>query len=142
MFELIPFEHRMNRAVFDPFRDFDTLERSFFGDRENRVFRTDVTDTGDSYTLESELPGMKKEDIDIEIENDCLTVTAQRRYDEEEKKKNFVKRERFYGSYSRSFDVSGIDTDRMEAEYKDGVLILTLPKKAETVPAKSRLEIK
>ena len=62
--------------------------------------------------------------------------------DEEEKKKNFIKRERFYGSYSRSFDVSGVNVDEIQAEYTDGMLKLTMPKKVETVPPTRRLEIK
>ena len=143
MFELIPFDRR-NRSVssFDPFRVFDDMERSFFSD-SNAVsaFRTDVTDTGDAYKLEAELPGFKKEDIKLDVENDCLTISAERHMDTQEKKPNFVKRERFYGSYSRSFDVSGINVDGIEASYENGVLTLNMPKKQETLPASRRLEI-
>lgn len=147
MFELIPFDRTMRHmASFDPFREMDNLERSFFGSASNvvSVFRTDVSDTGDAYKLESELPGFNKDDIKINIENDCLTISAERKLDttDEDKKKNFVKRERFYGSYSRSFDVTGIDVDGIEAAYTDGVLTLTLPKKKEEIPASRRLEIK
>ena len=65
MFELIPFDrHARSVAAFDPFRELDELERSFFGDGRNvSSFRTDVTDTGDAYKLEAELPGFKKDDI-------------------------------------------------------------------------------
>ena len=146
MFELIPFDRRGNRvSVYDPFRMFDEMERSFFGSNSRptvSAFRTDVTDTGDAFVLDAELPGFKKEDIKIDVENDCLTISAERKLDEEEKQKNFIKRERFYGSYSRSFDVSGVNVDGIEAEYNDGVLKLTMPKKVETVPASRRLEIK
>ncbi|MBQ9249382.1 MAG: Hsp20/alpha crystallin family protein [Oscillospiraceae bacterium] len=145
MFELIPFDRRgRNVSVYDPFRAFDELERSFFGNTANTVsaFRTDVTDTGDAYKLEAELPGFKKDDIKIDIENDCLTISAERKAETEDKKPNFVKRERFYGSFSRSFDVSGINVDGIEAAYTDGVLTLNMPKKVETVPASRRLEIK
>ena len=145
MFELIPFDRRgRNVSVYDPFRAFDELERSFFGNGANAVsaFRTDVTDTGDAYKLEAELPGFKKEDIKIDVENDCLTISAERKAHTEDKKPNFVKRERFYGSFSRSFDVSGINVDGIEASYTDGVLTLNMPKKVETVPASRRLEIK
>ena len=121
------------------------MERSFFRDVPSVAsFRTDVTDTGDAYKLEAELPGFKKEDIKIDVENDCLTISAERKVDEDKKdeKNNFVKRERYYGSYSRSFDVSGINIDGIEASYTDGVLTLTMPKKASEVPASRRLEIK
>lgn len=144
MFELIPFDRTFRRmASFDPFRDMDSIERSFINSGNVvSAFRTDVRDTGDAFVLESELPGFRKEDININIEKDCLSITAERKTDSEEKKNDFVKRERLYGSFSRSFDVTGINTDNIEARYEDGILILTLPKKVETVPASRRLEIR
>ena len=146
MFELIPFDRRNHSvSAFDPFRAFDDMERSFFRDMPSIAsFRTDVTDTGDAYKLEAELPGFNKDDIKIDIENDCLTISAERKLEtnDDDKKKNFVKRERFYGSYSRSFDVTGIDVDHIEASYTDGVLTLNMPKKKEEIPASRRLEIK
>ena len=144
MFELIPFDRRNHRvSVYDPFRALDEMERAFFGSQQPSVlsFRTDVTDTGDSYKLEAELPGFKKEDIKLDVENDVLTISAERKLDNKEEKHNFVKRERLYGSYSRSFDVSGIDVDKISAGYTDGVLTVELPKKVETAPASRRLEI-
>ena len=146
MFEMLHFERRGNRvSAYDPFRMLDEMERSFFGGNNHpamSTFRTDVTDTGDAFVLDAELPGFKKEDIKIDVENDCLTISAERKLDEEEKQKNFIKRERFYGSFSRSFDVSGVNVDGIEAAYNDGVLKLTMPKKVETVPPTRRLEIK
>ena len=146
MFELIPFERRGNRvSTYDPFLMLDEMERSFFGGNNHpamSTFRTDVTDTGDAFVLDAELPGFKKEDIKIDVENDCLTISAERKVDEEEKQKNFIKRERFYGSFSRSFDVSGVNVDGIEAAYNDGILKLTMPKKVETVSPTRRLEIK
>ncbi len=143
MFELIPFGgHRV--SMYDPFRAFDEMERNFFGNSQSNVlsaFRTDVIDTGDAYKLDAELPGFKKEDIKIDVENDVLTISAERKLENEDNKPNFVKRERFYGSYSRSFDVSGIEVDGIQAAYNDGVLTLTMPKKVETAPASRRLEI-
>lgn len=144
MFELIPFGgHRV--SVYDPFRAFDEMERNFFGNAQSNVlsaFRTDVIDTGDAYKLDAELPGFNKDDIKIDVENDVLTISAERKLDNNDEKPNFVKRERFYGSYSRSFDVSGIEVDGIQAAYTDGVLTLTMPKKVETAPASRRLEIK
>ena len=145
MFELIPFDRRGHRvSVYDPFRAFDEMERAFFGGSQQSAvfsFRTDVSDTGDAYKLEAELPGFSKDDIKIDIENDCLTINAERHEKKAEEKPNFVKRERVYGSYSRSFDVSGIDVDKISAAYADGILTLNLPKKVETAPASRRLEI-
>ena len=144
MFELIPFDHSLRRmANFDPFREMEDLERSFWGSgRSVSTFRTDVIDTGDAYQLQSELPGFTKDDIKIDVENDVLTISAERKLDNKDEKPNYVKRERFYGSFSRSFDVSGINVDGIEAAYTDGVLTLTMPKKVEQAPAKRSLEIK
>ena len=147
MFEIVPFDrHIRHLAAMDPFREFDELERSFFGNTRSMVsaFRTDVVDTGDAFKLEAELPGFDKDDIQVDVENDCLTISAEHKSEkkEENEKKNFVKRERFYGSFTRSFDVSGINVDAIEAAYTDGVLTVTLPKKAAEVPASRRLEIK
>ena len=140
MFELIPFTRHVN--VYDPFRALDEMQRSFFNDNSTLGFRTDVIDTGDAYKLEAELPGFKKEDISIDVENDCLTISAERKVEDEDKRPNYVKRERVYGSFSRSFDVSGIDVEKIEAAYNDGILTLTMPKKVEVKPASRKLEIK
>ena len=144
MFELIPFDrHSRSMSAFDPFRMLDEMDRRFMNAAPSvSTFRTDVIDTGDTFKLESELPGFKKEDIKIDIENDCLTISAERKADNKEEKDSYVKRERYYGSFSRSFDVSGINVDGIEAAYKDGVLTVTLPKKAAEIPASRRLEIK
>ena len=144
MFELIPFDrHSRNMSAFDPFRMLDEMDRRFMNAAPSvSTFRTDVIDTGDTFKLESELPGFKKEDVKIDIENDCLTISAERKADNKEEKDSYVKRERYYGSFSRSFDVSGINVDGIEAAYKDGVLTVTLPKKAAEIPASRRLEIK
>ena len=140
MFELIPIDrHFRHMAGFDPFREMD----EFFGTAPAMTgFRTDVTDTGDAFRLDCELPGFKKEDISIDIENDCLTITAERKADDEVKKQNFIKRERFYGSMSRCFDVSGVEVENIEASYQDGILTLTMPKRAELLPVSRKLEIK
>ena len=140
MFELIPFTRHVN--VYDPFRAFDEMQRNFFNERPAMGFRTDVIDTGDAYKLDAELPGFKKEDISIDVENDCLTISVERKVEDEDKRPNYVKRERVYGSFSRSFDVSGINVEGIEAAYKDGILTLTMPKKVEQKPASRKLEIK
>ena len=141
MFELIPFDHRMHRlSNYDPFREMDELFNSTTR-AVNTAFHTDVIDNGDSFELDAELPGFKKEDIHLSIENDCLTISAERKLNKDEKLPNFVKRERFYGSCSRSFDLTGIDVDKISAAYVDGVLKLTLPKESEEVPVSRSIQI-
>ena len=144
MFELTPFVKRNNAAVYDPFRLFDEMERNFFKGSSIGECRADIRDTGDAYELEADLPGVKKEDIQVELDNNYLTISAERHAekDEKDKKGNYVRRERSYGSYSRSFDVTGVQTDQITAEYTDGVLKLRLPKKQESLPTTRRLEIR
>ena len=144
MFELIPFDrHIRGAASFDPFRMLDEMDRRLMTSVPAvTAFRTDVLDTGDAFKLECELPGFKKEDIKLDVENDCLTISAERKAETKDEKENYVKRERIYGSFTRCFDVSGINVDGIEASYTDGVLNVTLPKKAAEVPASRRLEIK
>ena len=144
MFELTPFVKRNHVTTYDPFRLFDEMERSFFKGSELGDFRADIRDTGDAYELEADLPGVKKEDIKVDLDNNYLTISAERHAekDEKDRKGNYVRRERSYGSYSRSFDVTGVQTEQITAEYTDGVLKLHLPKKQEALPTTRRLEIR
>ena len=143
MFELIPFERTMrNLNSFYPFRQMEDMSRSFFSaGPAASLFRTDISDMGEAYRLEAELPGFNKEDININIEDERMTISVERKSDSEDNKPNYLHRERFYGSYSRSFDLSGIDADNISASYSDGILSLNLPKQAAAVPASRRLEI-
>lgn len=142
MFEIMPYNYR-RIANYNPFRELEDMSRRFWNDNEVSAFRTDITEKDGNYVLEAELPGFKKEDISIDLEKDCLTITAERKSesDEEDSERNYVRRERFYGSYSRSFNVSGIDTDNISAAYNDGILSISMPKKTPEVPAARRLEI-
>ncbi len=141
---LVPYTRRNNVSVYNPFRELDELERAFFSDRTMGEFKTDIRDTGDGFLLEADLPGFKKDDIHVDLSDDTLTITAERHseYEQKDKKGNYVRCERSYGSYSRSFNTAGIDTANIKANYSDGVLRLTLPKQPEVVqPASRRLEI-
>ena len=127
MFELTPYERRHQRALFNPFRDMENFEKNFWGDMAATDFKTDIKDNGKEYVLEAELPGFKKEDIHVDIEDGYMTISAERSNETEKKddKGNFVRRERSYGSFSRSFDISSVKTEDITGEYKDGVLTLT-----------------
>ncbi len=142
MFGLTPYE-RKGFDLFNAFRDF---EKDFFGEGSlmTTSFRTDIQDDGNKYILEAELPGFSKDDINIDISNDYLTISAERRSENEEKDKDgrYIRKERYYGSFKRSFDVSNVNTDAIDAEYKNGILKLNLPKKEVTQPTARRLEIK
>ena len=142
MFEILPYGHR-RVVAYNPFRELEEMSRSFWNDTNLNAFRTDITEKDGVYTLTAELPGFKKEDISIDIDKDCLTIAAERKdeSEDEDKERNYVRRERFYGSYSRSFNVKGIDTEAINASYADGILTLTMPSKTPETPPTRRLEI-
>ena len=138
MFDLIPFEHR-NHSLFNPFADFDRL----FNDLATESpCKTDILDKGDHYLVRAELPGFQKEDIHLDVNGGCLTISATHQEENKEEKDHFIRRERRYGSLSRSFDISSIEADKIEAAYKDGILELKLPKRGETPPTTHQIEIK
>ena len=138
-------------TTFNPWREMEEFEKAFFSNPFGSFFnapalnqfRTDVTDEGDHYLLETDLPGFEKKDITLEIHDDMLTIRAERKskVEEKDKKDKVIRMERSYGSYQRSFDISGVDADQIKAKYTDGVLRLTLPKLERTLPQGRRLEI-
>ena len=150
MFELRPF-HRNQDITYNPFKAMEDFEKRFFEDPftgffENgdiAEFKTDISDQGDSYLLEADLPGFDKKDIHLDVSGDVLTINAERhsQHEDKDKKGNYVRLERSYGQYSRQFDVSGIDAHGIKAKYENGVLKLTMPKKQETLPESHTLEI-
>lgn len=149
MFEMRPYAKK-NNSFYNPFRDMDEFEKKFFaspfGFFENGAldeFKADVKDEGDRYELEADLPGFEKKDIHLDINGDILTVSAERHseHEEKDKKGEYVRCERSYGTYSRDFDVSGVDTEGIKAKYENGVLKLTMPKKADALPEAKHLEI-
>ena len=151
MFDLTRRNNHHQVNAYNPFREMEDFERnffenpwgSFFGMQDLAEFKTDVTDEGDHYLLEADLPGIDKKDIHLDISGDTLTVHAERRskVEEKDKKDKIIRMERSYGSYSRQFDVSGIDTEKIKAKYENGVLKLTMPKKEADLPASKRLMI-
>ncbi len=138
MFELTPFARR----TFNPFKEMEAMENALFGGRTAMPdFKTDIKDKGDALELKADLPGLKKEDISVNIEDGYLTITAERKEEKEEKNDTYVRRERFSGTFTRSFDISSIKADEIKGSYTDGVLTLTLPKKTKEVPTARRLEL-
>ncbi len=138
MFGITPF----NRNEFwNPFRD---LENEFFnGFGTISHCRTDIRDEGNRYVLECELPGFDKNDIQIDINGSTLTLCASHKTDNSEQHNSgeYIRRERSFGSFCRSFDISGIDENRIHAAYTNGILTLTLPKKQKQPPEAKRITI-
>ena len=122
--------------------DLDGLLNDFFrpafvrgGSNDAAPIRVDVKETNDAYTVHAELPGVKKEDIAIEVDGDSVTIAAEVKRESEAKEGERVLRsERFYGKTERRFALPAeVDEAKVEARFADGVLELALPKKAPTV---------
>lgn len=123
-------------------RLFENAFKGFWNDNELghfSGFSTDVIDLGDRYQLQAELPGFQKEDINVDLKNDILTISAV--HNEEtssEDKKNYVRRERNYSSYSRSFRVDGLESSDIDASYNNGILEINFPKKDLSVKEEAK----
>lgn len=144
MFNLLPFNKNEKNNILN-------LERSLFGNFFDEIFdsrdllkgfKTDVKENDKEYVLESELPGFLKENIQIEIKDDILSIKAQHKEDKKEDTNDFIKRERYYGTFQRSFCLSNVDEDRISAEYNNGILKLILPKSEFFKSNTKKIEIK
>ena len=141
----------------DPLREFAQLQ-----DRINRVFSdsygrsdeglmtsgtwappVDIYQNGDhEVVLRAELPGMTREDIDITVDNGTLTIRGEKKFSSEVKEESFHRIERRYGSFSRSFSLpQTVDTGKVGAEYKDGVLTVRLPLREEAKPRQIKVDV-
>jgi HSP20 family protein len=142
---------------FDPFRELGTMQ-----DRINRIFGEayrrnddDVLSRGDwlppvdifedgnhEIVLRAELPGLKREDIDIRVENNTLTLRGERKQDSEVKQEQYHRIERAYGAFSRSFALpSTVNTEKVSAAFADGVLTITLPLREEAKPRQIQVQV-
>jgi HSP20 family protein len=122
---------------FDPFRGVDDLLKGFtlrpvFGAMEAEPeIKVEILEEDKAYTVKAEIPGVKKEDIQVSIEGNRVSLSAEVKKEKEEKEgKTVVRSERYYGKQYRSFSLAGdIDEAKVQAKYQDGILELTLPKK-------------
>lgn len=97
----------------------------------------DIRETDNELMLHVEIPGMRKEDVNITLENNVLTIGGERKFEKDTKKENYHRLERAYGKFSRSFSLpANVRTDSVDASFSDGVLTVTLPKADEAKPRK------
>lgn len=128
--------------LFDDWMDFpfdDDFDKYFFGKKNplygkhaKNMMKTDVKETDDTYEVDIDLPGFKKDEINAKLENGYLTISAAKGLDKDEKDKKgkYIRKERYAGAMSRSFYVGeGVTQDEIKAKYEDGILKLTVPKK-------------
>jgi HSP20 family protein len=143
---------------FDPFEDLTRLQREM-----NRLFddsargpnrgngaemvssrawapAVDIIEDQNEIVVKAELPGVKQEDIDIQVSGDTLILRGERKFEDTQKKDNYVRVERAYGTFQRSFTIGvPIQSDRVSADYKEGVLSIHLPKSEEVKPKKVQI---
>ncbi len=133
-------------------REFDRLFRdpftAFGGEREAEPSTrpwapaVDIFETENSIVLKAELPGIDPKDVEVRVEDNTLYLKGERKFEKETKDENYHRVERSYGSFARSFSLpNSIDADKVVAEYKDGVLNLTLPKREEAKPKTIRINV-
>ena len=145
-----------NIVRWEPFREMtslrDMMDRMFeegfwrppmpFSWAEGNL-SVDVYETGDNVVVKTAIPGVKVEDIEVSVTGDTLTIKAETKAEEEIKRENYLRHERRYGSYCRSVTLpGGLETEKADADYSDGVLTLTFPKAEELKPKSIKITAK
>jgi HSP20 family protein len=142
---------------WEPFRDlvatqreFDRLFREAFspasgeGEVSTRTWAppVDIYENGDSLVLKAELPGINPDDVEIRVEDNTLYLKGERKFEKDVKEQNYHRVERSYGTFTRTFTLpNSIDSEKVNASYKDGVLTLTMPKKEEAKPKTIKINV-
>ncbi|NUM53249.1 MAG: Hsp20/alpha crystallin family protein [Candidatus Hydrogenedentes bacterium] len=127
-------EGQFNRLFGELARDYDLFDRGW-------APAVDVKENEQEYTIEADLPGMKKEEIDITVVDNVVTLKGERKHESETKEKDYHRVERRYGAFERTFEIpGGFDADKIAAHFDNGVLKVTLPKREESKP--KQIEVK
>ncbi|MDH4231783.1 MAG: Hsp20/alpha crystallin family protein [Nitrospirota bacterium] len=144
---LSPFEE-MERRFEDFFRrPFSMLEPSWWPrlrmpEMEGVSPNVDIFEEGDNFVVKAEIPGMKKEDIEVNLTDDMITISGEKKKEEKVEKKDYYRVERSYGSFSRSFRFpKEVQTDKAKATFKDGILEVNIPKTAEAIKKEKKVPI-
>ncbi len=143
---------------WDPFRELTNLQ-----ERMNRLFSdwrirpsweseeiaqgswippVDIYETADAVVLKAELPGISKDDINVEVKDNTLTLRGEKKFEKEVKEENYYRVERSYGTFQRSFSLpSTVQQDKVKAKFKDGILEISLPKAEEAKPKQIKVDV-
>ena len=138
--DLLTIQERMNRLFDDSMRTIRPGDESL----SSAIWTppVDIYETEGEVILKAELPEINQKDIEIQIENNTLTLRGERKFEKDDKKENYHRIERAYGSFVRSFTLpSSIDQDRIKADYRDGILKISMPKREETKPKQIKVAI-
>ncbi len=153
--KLVPWRER--ESGLDIFGDLEDIQREM-----NRLFdvslrqpgkkgnggtlwapAVDIIDEKDTIRVRADLPGIKKDEIEVSVNNDTLTIKGEKKEEKEIKEKDYVRSERYYGAFCRSFTLpAGVDPQKVNAGYKDGVLEITLPKREDAKPKQIKVDVK
>jgi HSP20 family protein len=136
MFGITPYNRRNNSVEKrNDFWDMGSVFENFFDDsflpgffRGANQIKADIRENEKEYIVDAEIPGVKKEDIKLELRDDVLTIVVEHNEEVNEERDNYIRRERKSGSYSRSFQVDNVKNEDVKASYDNGILTITLPK--------------
>jgi HSP20 family protein len=123
------------------------FESSFPGRSDNSALTTwapavDIYETEDELVVKADLPDVSEKDLDVRIENNTLTIRGERKFEKKVEEENYLRVERTYGSFSRSFSLPNtVNSEAIKAEYKNGVLTVELPKRAESKPKQIKVNV-
>jgi HSP20 family protein len=134
-----------NLAPIDRFRSFENfnkmMEDMFSGFTAGWTPTVDVKETDKEMTFVCELPGMNEKDVDVELRENLLTIRGKREFSKEERREDYVRRERSYGTFQRSFSLdTSVQADQIKAVFKDGLLTVTIPKVEMPLPQKVEVQ--
>lgn len=130
MFDLVPGSKGFPRRK--AFRDLDQIFDLMdfeLPEMETMDIKVDIKEDDKNYLIQAELPGVNKEDIDLEIADNILSIQVERKEESKEEKENYIRKERRYGNFKRSFYIDNVDLEKIDAELDDGILEINLPKK-------------
>lgn len=149
MFGITPYNRRNNMiGRRNDFWDIGSMFENFFNETFLPGFfmganpmRADIRETEKEYIIDAEIPGVKKEDIKLELRDDILTIAVEHNEELNEERENYIRKERRYGSFSRSFQVDNVRHEDVKARYENGILTVILPKKEGKKANSHRIEI-
>ena len=147
MFGLIPFRTHNTNELGGTFADFisDFFNDDFFSPMEMisgmNKFSADVRETNNEYLVSAELPGINKEDIKLDYDNNNLIIRAKRQEAHDDSRDNYIRKERSYGEISRSFYIDNVNKEGIRAKFDNGELKIILPKQVKTQQSNSRIFI-
>ena len=149
MFGLTPYNKKQDGLMRNDFWNLRNVFDDFFSDSFfptafqtlGQSIRADIKENEKEYIVEAEVPGVRKEDIKLDLRDDVLTLSVEQNEIVNEEKENYLRRERRYGSFSRSFYVENVNNEEVSAKYNDGILKIILPKDQNSRKEKHKIDI-